>query len=688
MAAQQQLHSTGVSQVPSTGDSVRSAAQSSPTEQLEQILESMQDAIMSVSLPDHRLIYRSASFEQVFGYPVHKFVDDPSFFRQVVPSDEVELVAAARKTALRDGFVELDHRILFPSGEVRWLHRCVHVRFDAEGRPIQVIDTARDITASKHYEATLRESEEKYRSLLESSDSVIAVFDEDGTVLYANELAARPYGLTAQQLLGKAYDEMFPPEVAARQLASIRAVIAAGSGLVRETMSVVAGEERWYRTSVQPVRSSTGTVRAALINATDITASKMAEGALRRSEAALQEANRLLEQRIQERTAELQEERNLLRTVIDAMSEGLVVQGQHGAIQMCNRAAARILGLTADQIIGRTSIDPRWRAIHEDGSPFRGETHPVMLALRTGEPQTNVVMGIRKPDDTLTWILINSQPLIDPADHADQAVPPEPADPQPYAAITTFADITALKEAEAITEAALAHEKELGELKSRFVSMASHEFRNPLAGILATAETLTLMWDRMDRSKIDDRLKRIQDQALRLNEITEDVLQLTRLQTGRSKFAPAPGDLDALCLRVVSDLSELPGNQGRIRYDRAQQPMPAVFDARLLQQAIGNLLHNALKYSPPDRAVHITLAQAAGQITLCVTDEGIGIPREDLLRLFEPFHRAANVGAIQGTGLGLAIVKEAVELHGGTVTVESQVGAGTTFIVTLPDGTA
>ena len=160
-------------------------------------------------------------------------------------------------------------------------------------------------------------------------------------------------------------------------------------------------------------------------------------------------------------------------------------------------------------------------------------------------------------------------------------------------------------------------------------------------------------------------------------------------ETGRSKFAPAPGDLDELCARIVRDLAELPGNEDRIQYVCVQRPLPAVYDARLLQQAIGNLLHNALKYSPPDKSVRIALEHVSGQITgqvrVCIADEGIGIPTEDLQRLFEPFRRAANVGEIQGTGLGLAIAKEAIELHGGTIAVDSRVGAGTTFIVTLPE---
>ncbi|MFN8531752.1 MAG: PAS domain S-box protein [Anaerolineae bacterium] len=640
----------------------------------------------------------------------------------------------------------------------------------------------------------LRASEEKYRCLLESSDSVIAEFDYSGQVLYANEVAARRFGLTPQQLVGKAYFDLFPPEVAKTQLTNIRTVIDTGSGIVREAITIIQDEKRWYRTSIQPVRDSLGNTLSAMVNSTDITAIKQAE-------ATLQETNRLLEQRIRERTAELQEERNLLRTVIDAipdfiyvkdrqhrlilnnaayvqaigaksgeeiigktdldllptqfavqfhadeerlfeteqainnleehvfgpdgseawmltskaplrniqgeiiglvgttrnisaikaagealrtseeryratiasMSEGLIVHDKDGAIQMCNSAAARILGLTVDQMLGRTSLDPRWRAIHEDGSPFPGETHPAMVTLKTGKPQANVIMGVHKPDDTQVWILINSQSLIDPVDQ------------KLYAVVVTFADITVPKQAEVAIQAALTHEKELGELKSRFVSMASHEFRNPLAAILAMTETLTLYWEHMDKTKIDDRLKRVREQATRMTAIMEDVLQMTRIQTGHTKFEPTSDDLDALCTQVISDLAELPDYRDRICYECLHRPVKAIFDARLLQQAITNLLHNALKYSPSEKSVHITLEQENGHIVLRIMDEGIGIPPEDLKHLFEPFHRAANVGQIYGTGLGLGIAKEAVELHRGTITVESQVNVGTTFTVTLPD---
>ena len=136
------------------------------------------------------------------------------------------------------------------------------------------------------------------------------------------------------------------------------------------------------------------------------------------------------------------------RSVIDHLTEGVVQQEADGRITTCNPAAERILGLSYGQMIGRSSLDPRWRAVHEDGSPYPGDTHPSMVALQTGEPQQGRVMGVHKPDGTLSWIKISAQPLF----HAGDAQPAQPA--QPYAVVASFTDVTALKN----TEARLRHE--------------------------------------------------------------------------------------------------------------------------------------------------------------------------------------------------------------------------------------
>ncbi len=515
----------------------------------------------------------------------------------------------------------------------------------------------------------LRRSEAYLRSLVNSQTAFNLRVDMQGRITYCNERYRRQFAWAAPSIVGMTPLEVVHPEDQHKVYAAVAECFGDANKIARFEIRkrTERGDYMWTLWEFSAVVAGDGAIQEIHCVGFDITQQKEAE-------AALLEANHLLEKRIAERTAELEEERNLLRTVIDAIPDFLYVKDRQHRMLLNNLAHIQSIGKTSGaELIGKTDLELYSQAL-------AGQSHADEQRLFESEqPIVNLEEHSLRPDGSDAWMLTTKVPLRNLHGEITGLV-----------GITR--DITALKQAEAAIRAALAHEKELGELKSRFVSMASHEFRNPLAGILTTAETLALLWDRMDKEKIDDRLNRIRDQVMQLTAITEDVLQLTRLQTGRSKFEPAPGDLDELCSLVVRDMAELPGYRDRIRYHCTQRPLPALFDARLLQQVIGNLLHNSLKYSPPEKGVRITLAHApnentgqdTGQITLCITDEGIGIPPGDLPLLFEPFHRAANVGAIQGTGLGLAIAKEAVELHGGTIAVESRVDVGTTFIVTLP----
>jgi len=231
-------------------------------------------------------------------------------------------------------------------------------------------------------------------------------------------------------------------------------------------------------------------------------------------------------------------------------------------------------------------------------------------------------------------------------------------------------------------------EKELGELKSRFVSMASHEFRTPLATILALTETLRAYRHRLTEEQIEQRLVKMQEQVDHLRDIMEDVLHLARLQARRAEFNPVQLDLDSLCRSVLDEFESQPVIRQRLVYSCDDALHEVKLDRKLMRQIISNLVSNAVKYSPNDTPIEITLAYQAAMLVLSVRDQGIGIPAADLKRLFEPFHRADNVGTIAGTGLGLTIAKESVELHAGTIAVESQVGIGTTFTVRIPLTTA
>jgi PAS domain S-box-containing protein len=232
---------------------------------------------------------------------------------------------------------------------------------------------------------------------------------------------------------------------------------------------------------------------------------------------------------------------------------------------------------------------------------------------------------------------------------------------------------------------AFEQQKELSDLKSRFVSMASHEFRTPLTSIMVSAETLTRYRDRLTEDQINKHLNRIRQQVLYMRDMMEDVLQLARLQAGNTfAFKATRGDLDALCRDIIEEFEPDLQPEKRILYECPMPIVPLYFDERLMRQVISNVLSNALKYSPAEQAVQMRLEQNGSSVKLQVTDGGIGIPDADRKYLFDPFHRGKNVGTIPGTGLGLSIAKQAVETHGGTISITSQVNIGTTITIAIP----
>jgi PAS domain S-box-containing protein len=245
-------------------------------------------------------------------------------------------------------------------------------------------------------------------------------------------------------------------------------------------------------------------------------------------------------------------------------------------------------------------------------------------------------------------------------------------------------DIDNRKRAEAELLAAVQREKELSEMKSKFVSTASHEFRTPLATILSSAELLEHYSESLAPPEKLNLLQTIQSGAKRMSELIDDVLTLGRAESGVLKLNPGRMNLRELCNKVVSEFRIAQGRQHHIslvdRFDRADVDM----DERLLRHILNNLLSNAVKYSAPGSEVTFSLTRRNEQAVIEIQDQGIGIPAQDRPRLFESFQRASNVENRPGTGLGLAIVKKSVELHGGEISLASAPGAGTRFTVVLP----
>ncbi|WP_088890823.1 hybrid sensor histidine kinase/response regulator [Leptolyngbya ohadii] len=232
---------------------------------------------------------------------------------------------------------------------------------------------------------------------------------------------------------------------------------------------------------------------------------------------------------------------------------------------------------------------------------------------------------------------------------------------------------------------ALEKEKELSELKSRFWSMAAHEIKGPMTSILGCAQLLEQEGHNLTEERRREFLYIIQQSVRSMDQLLNDLLAIGRVEGGSLKFKPAPLDLEKFCRSLVEEIQFSTGLSHPIRFSSRGHCENVCLDQKLLRHILTNLILNAVKYSPEGSPVYLNLDCIAGQVTLEVRDSGIGIPPDAQKHLFEPFHRASNVGKIPGTGLGLTMVKRCLDLHSGEITVESEVGVGTTFVVKLLD---
>lgn len=227
-------------------------------------------------------------------------------------------------------------------------------------------------------------------------------------------------------------------------------------------------------------------------------------------------------------------------------------------------------------------------------------------------------------------------------------------------------------------------EREINELKSRFISMTSHEFRTPLTAILGTTELIKHYGQGWETEKQHSYLDRIQRNVKHMTGLLDDVLVLSKADVGKTEFNPISIDLTVFCSSLVEEFQLNTKRGQKIEYVLEGKQTTCFSDEKILRQILSNLLSNAIKYSPESSIVCFTVTFSNDEVIFLIKDQGIGIPESDQPHLFESFQRATNVGQIQGTGLGLAIVKKSVELHQGTITFESTASQGTTFIVRLP----
>lgn len=359
---------------------------------------------------------------------------------------------------------------------------------------------------------------------------------------------------------------------------------------------------------------------------------------------------------------ELRKSEERYRTVIENVGVGVVVV-QDDRMVFANPSLVRIVGHPLDYLLSQ----PFTATLHPDDLP--GMLHRHERRLRGDDVESMYSFRVITQDGEVRSLELS-------------AVKIEWGKRE--ATLVFVVDATARLQAEQTQRLTLQKQTELNDMKSRFISVASHEFRTPLAFILSSAELLKHYGDRLPEPEKAEVITTIETGVQRMTQMLDRVLLLGKVEAQMLEFHPAEVNLQALCQSLLED-ARTQHSQAHCELALEFEASPAVglFDEKLLRHIFGNLLSNAIKYSPQGGKVSFRVFSSDGRVAFEVVDQGIGIPAEEIPHLFEWFHRASNVGEIQGTGLGLAIVKNSVNLHGGSVEVTSQVGQGTRFTVRI-----
>lgn len=368
------------------------------------------------------------------------------------------------------------------------------------------------------------------------------------------------------------------------------------------------------------------------------------------------------------------QEKELLATLIDNAPIGIISTDECGKILLVNPAYEKICGYSSEELVGQTPPYPYWNLADLETIYQQFE-----LAI-SGKTEHIELWFTRKNGERF---LARLKPITIFDEQGNM-----------LRHLATMEDITKYKQAEEELGKALVRERELNELKSRFIAMISHEYRTPLATILSSTELLDHYSQKLTEKQKVQHYHRIKTSVQEMTQLVDDVLDISKIEAGKQDFNPAPLNLGKFCSELVDELQLIIGKEHTFIFTNHSDSKLAVkgsnvlasayMDEKLLRSIISNLVSNAIKYSPQGSTVRVDLVGERGQAILRLQDQGIGIPQQDQQQLFQLFHRGSNVGNTSGTGLGLAIVKSAVDLHGGQIAVESEVGVGTTVTVTLP----
>jgi PAS domain S-box-containing protein len=531
---------------------------------------------------------------------------------------------------------DTEFRVLWPDGTIRHIRALARVQRNAAGQAVRMLGTNWDITERKQAEEALRAKTTLLSSLVSSLPDILFFKDAQGRYLGCNPEFARFVNRSVPSIVGSTDYDLFDAATAAAFRTQDSLMLDQGKPRHNdEWLTYPDGTRVLADTLKAPLRDGAGRVIGLLGLSRDITERKLAE-----------------------------EKLHQLSRAVEQSPVSIMITDPSGAIQYVNPRFITVTGYTSAEVQGRNArllksgtVSPQayqemWQTITA-GRDWHGEFHN------------------RKKNGDLFWESASISPVLDPEGRLTHFV-------------AVKEDITARKQAEEELLHTLATERELSALKSKFVSLVSHEFRTPLSAILGASEILEDFYDRLAPEKRASYFQMIRQEIQRMTGMLQDVLLQGQLDAGRVQFNPQSTDVVELCESIAHRVQAAFPKHPSVVWEADAPGTRTSADQSLLERVLSNLLTNAFKYSPERTPVRLSVRRVGQEWEIQVQDQGIGIPEQDQADVFSAFRRGGNVGSIKGTGVGLYIVKKCALLQGGRITLSSQAGKGSTFTFNLP----
>ncbi|MGQ0676684.1 MAG: PAS domain S-box protein [Rhodospirillales bacterium] len=575
---------------------------------------------------------------------------------ELLPDDTAGPLEEGVKRALEAGDqTEIDEQITLPSGTRQWRSALSPMR-DAAGQVVRVLGTVTGAVHRPVAEIGLVASEAKFRGMFETAPIGVVLCAGDGGFLDANDAYLDIVGRRRREIEGKTIWSFVPPELSSVEGEQIAQLHASGRAGPVEVEYLRGDETRVaVRINAIGIGAADGE-RMIWAFVEDITQRKRADFQLRASE-------------------------RRMATILDTMVDALVAIDQNGRIEAFNKAAEAIFGYAAAEVIGRNvgMLMPE---------PMRDQhAEHVQRYLKTGEAhilgQRREVVGRRKDGGVFALELGVSEITTEVLGGLERRRAPR------RSFVGLARDISERKRAEAELLSAKSAAEAANRAKSEFLANMSHELRTPLNAIIGFSEVIKdQLFGPVGNGRYVTYAQDIRAGGAHLLRVIDDVLDMSRIETGRFELEEAPlepAELVSSALAMVQRAAE----KGRVKIDnRVNGRLPRLnADKRVAKQVLINLLTNAVKFSPEGGLVTVeAAADPAAEFVFTVTDTGPGIPAERLKTVFDPFQSADATRAREqgGSGLGLAIAKRLMELHGGSLTLKSKLGHGTSAAMRFP----